>query len=702
MTKICLHLTIYNPKHAYSCVKSMLPYIEYFYINDQACLNFDKARIINLLKNKHGLYVSINTHYELTSLFQQFPEATHIMNADCADEFTGQLPVIYSRNYRINVTYNNTDFWTKPFLIAKSGDEELLEGCHLKQNDFFVNIHTESRDSFYFKTGVYLYNSKNYDDALIYLQKVKSDDEMSYYARLLISMLTDECAYDTVAKIHNEYPYRIEPLYYMIKHHIEHQQYNDALSCYEPIPKPKNNNCPINPNIYDKLVFDELKIALKNVMQTVAIDIGTFDHTHDYKHIHNFMKYYDGCFKFIVIGNNMGNAVFEGYVYDYEFIEHVNADILVQYNNLAIKLKAERMFLLQTKPEFHVISNYLVCHDSAVLNERLSKYTRIVTDVDLGAYGIPNALVYKLQQNDNYSFIFHKYKSHSLNVNQLDKPFTLLCKTKLCEELINKYMLNDNNWKISKIIGKQATNNNITFTITTCKRFELFKETMYSLIRNIIDIELIDKWLCVDDNSSEEDRVKMRELFPFMTFIMKTPDEKGHAKSMNIIWDTVTTDYILHYEDDWDTRTKFELAPFLEYVKAGKADHLVLKKIAFGNKSVANRVNDANVHNYHYNINSQQKPTIFKLYDEMTVHRGTAIQGGWWWPGFTLNPSIINMKKMKKIGWFNDTIPHDIFEYDYAARCHEAGMVIQFVPMNIDHIGTVSSYKMNETKRYYD
>ena len=40
----------------------------------------------------------------------------------------------------------------------------------------------------------------------------------------------------------------------------------------------------------------------------------------------------------------------------------------------------------------------------------------------------------------------------------------------------------------------------VTFTITTCKRFDLFEKTMNYFINCCKDIKRIDSWLCVDDN----------------------------------------------------------------------------------------------------------------------------------------------------------------------------------------------------------
>jgi hypothetical protein len=92
---------------------------------------------------------------------------------------------------------------------------------------------------------------------------------------------------------------------------------------------------------------------------------------------------------------------------------------------------------------------------------------------------------------------------------------------------------------------------NLTLTITTCKRYDLFIKTINSFLNCCKDVNLIDKWICIDDNSSEEDRNNMKSNYPFFEFYFKTIEEKGHGRSMNIIQDIVKSPYILHLEDDW-------------------------------------------------------------------------------------------------------------------------------------------------------
>lgn len=90
----------------------------------------------------------------------------------------------------------------------------------------------------------------------------------------------------------------------------------------------------------------------------------------------------------------------------------------------------------------------------------------------------------------------------------------------------------------------------VTLTMTTCKRFDLFERTFNSFINACKDIELIDKFLIIDDNSSAEDRNKMKSMYPFIELVEKSIDKKGHPISMNMIKDMVKTKYCFHLEDD--------------------------------------------------------------------------------------------------------------------------------------------------------
>ena len=84
--------------------------------------------------------------------------------------------------------------------------------------------------------------------------------------------------------------------------------------------------------------------------------------------------------------------------------------------------------------------------------------------------------------------------------------------------------------------SKEPQSVRIMFTVTTCKRRDLFEQTVNSVMRTWKDVSSVDYFFCVDDNSSEEDRRFMKQQYPFFNYYMKSPSEKGHRESMNIIW----------------------------------------------------------------------------------------------------------------------------------------------------------------------
>lgn len=116
------------------------------------------------------------------------------------------------------------------------------------------------------------------------------------------------------------------------------------------------------------------------------------------------------------------------------------------------------------------------------------------------------------------------------------------------------------------------------------------------------------------------------------------------------------------------------------------------------------------MYKYVYNINHSDKPLDNKQYDLQFTDKFTAYTEDeyYWWPGFTLNPSIINLSKIKDdVGYFSETVKLDLFEYDYATRCALKDIQINYIEMEIEHIGwkcdgVVSAYTLNNTQRSYD
>jgi hypothetical protein len=254
--------------------------------------------------------------------------------------------------------------------------------------------------------------------------------------------------------------------------------------------------------------------------------------------------------------------------------------------------------------------------------------------------------------------------------------------------------------KINNIIDANNEKLDITFTMTTCKRLSKFIETMDSLLTMCSDLHLIKEWLVIDDHSSANDIKVMTEKYPFLNIIVKDTDEsKGHAISMNMIIDHVKTKFVMHFEDDWKCMENFEIQKIIKMMELNLCDQMILKK-QFGNHPKLNDISSINIYEYKYNKNHQSLPNHYKKLHENTIFNS---QQNWWWPGFTLNPSIINLDKIKQLGLtFDENCKPGEFEYLFAVKAQNDGFNVCFIDNKIQHIGyTESAYDLNGQIRAY-
>jgi GR25 family glycosyltransferase involved in LPS biosynthesis len=213
----------------------------------------------------------------------------------------------------------------------------------------------------------------------------------------------------------------------------------------------------------------------------------------------------------------------------------------------------------------------------------------------------------------------------------------------------------------------------ITFTITTCKRLDLFEKTINSFLNCCKDLNRIDKWLCVDDNSSEKDREVMKTKYPFFTFYWKNMSEKGHICSMNIIKQSVRTEFIFHMEDDW----KFfhRRAYISDCMKVLLSDKMIGQCLI--NKNYGETLDCCNIIGgfpektksgmsyvtHEYTPDDASKKEFAEKYK---FGRNCA-----YWPHFSFRPSLLKRDVLESIGLYSTVSPH--FEMDYAYRYVNAG-----------------------------
>jgi len=213
-------------------------------------------------------------------------------------------------------------------------------------------------------------------------------------------------------------------------------------------------------------------------------------------------------------------------------------------------------------------------------------------------------------------------------------------------------------------------NGGILLSMTTCKRFDLFEKTINSFLNCCEDFLLISEFLCVDDNSSQEDRRKMKNRYPFFTFIFKSEEQKGHVISMNLIHEFATKNnytHLLHLEDDWHFIYKTNyITHALEIMEENdKIGQVLFNKnymeIDSSKKFISGGINKETKKGYpyiiheHYTSGTNEYNNCLKKYPQCLTNI--------YWPHFSFRPSIIKVEVLKKIGLFTST-PH--FERDYA------------------------------------
>ena len=265
-------------------------------------------------------------------------------------------------------------------------------------------------------------------------------------------------------------------------------------------------------------------------------------------------------------------------------------------------------------------------------------------------------------------------------------------------EITNKYI--DYPKEKVEILKNTINNGIITFTMTTCKRIDLFQNTINSFINCCKDVELIDRWICIDDNSSNEDREQMKLLYPFFEFVFKGDEEKGHPKSMNKIIEMLDTPYQIHMEDDW--------VFYHETNYITRMLDIITEKDEY--KQVLFNLNYSEIPG-HFELaggvfkQTKQKQNYYEhIQCPIETYRGKKTCS--YWPHFSFRPSLIKTEIYSILGKYNELAHH--FEMEYAERYIEKKFISCFLPYIVSkHIGKLTSdkdgvnaYKLNDEEQF--
>ena len=239
------------------------------------------------------------------------------------------------------------------------------------------------------------------------------------------------------------------------------------------------------------------------------------------------------------------------------------------------------------------------------------------------------------------------------------------------------------------LVTKLSTPKDTIFLCTTY--FDCPKRDGWAMFQNGISklkvlhepqtLSRIDKWVVINEYSSHPKAnwaKLMNEKYPFITFLQKSQQDEGQAKSLNMLLNYAQPyTYWFHWEEGWEpTRpflnNAFSIMDTTNITQLQLSDDWINRsgpKTCKDNYCIIQHTND---------ITSHQ--TREHLKTAADVHR--------FWPHYSLRPSLNRVAFYKSLGEFSTDkfAPPLTSEHDYAVRWYNNG-------------GTIGVFKQGPLKR---
>lgn len=248
-------------------------------------------------------------------------------------------------------------------------------------------------------------------------------------------------------------------------------------------------------------------------------------------------------------------------------------------------------------------------------------------------------------------------------------------------------------------------------TMTTCKRLELFVRTVDSLLYAFKDLwaQYVTELVVVDDNSSVADRAVMQTTFPWIRYVFKNAEDRGHARSMNIIRSQIApgATYIVHIEDDFLFLER-DATVFARMRKI--LDAPAIEQVLFNPNYIETERDMAVV------VGGIYHETFIEHEYVTTDAERTAFRDKWqqlgttssnYWPHFSLRPGMMKTETLCQLLPPFDETPHCHFEMVMGQAFVERGFKTAFLPdAKHLHIGKLThetgrnAYTLNQVPQF--
>lgn len=199
----------------------------------------------------------------------------------------------------------------------------------------------------------------------------------------------------------------------------------------------------------------------------------------------------------------------------------------------------------------------------------------------------------------------------------------------------------------------------LTTLLTSCGRFDLLEQTVASFLEHFEPGKII----IAEDSEKSGEAAAFARKFPSVEMRVNLP-KLGQLRSIDALYATISTPYVVHLEDDWGFTRSLDLDSVVHFLETRPDISVVC---------IANRIYDPR---YAKSARKTQHGGIDYLVWDLDAHPK--------WFSYSFNPSIARMALWREFGPF---APY-VTEEDLSLFCKARGMRIAMVTPGIaDHIG---------------
>jgi hypothetical protein len=199
----------------------------------------------------------------------------------------------------------------------------------------------------------------------------------------------------------------------------------------------------------------------------------------------------------------------------------------------------------------------------------------------------------------------------------------------------------------------------LTTVLTSCGRFDLLQATVASFLEHFETAKII----VAEDSGRAGEAAAFAAMVPAVEMRVNAP-KLGQLRSIDRLYATLATPYVVHLEDDWGFTRSLDLESVIRFLEARPDISVVC---------IAHRVYDPR---YGKGARTTRYEGIDYLVWDLDAHPK--------WFSYSFNPSVARLAFWRECGSF----ARFVTEEDLSKFCKERGLrIAMVVPGIADHIG---------------